>query len=298
MSTILSTDLSRSELHRMLNANSAGTILSAFFSDNAYDWLIKFGLKKLTIVIRGRVSDFLSGASSLDALEKLNAAGFDVKINLQLHAKLFWFGNQMLLGSSNLTGNGFNLLEHGGNIELNSVINSNDDNIRVIKAIIDGSQTVDQATIAKMRQFIQEKDKVNNDSELRWPQGLIGTTVSSLTVQDFPRECFDDCALMDTGNWGEIARLWRSKKNNLASEMLQKTSIYKWLLVQIELNKGHGLRFGKVSSLLHTELSKDPVLFRYEIKELQSNLYSFLREVETDIFISIPGKKSELINKK
>ena len=143
----------------MLSENNAGTILSAFFSDKAHDWLSEFGLKKLTVVIRGRVSDFLSGASSLDALEKLHSAGFDVKINLELHAKLFWFGNQMLLGSSNLTSNGFNLLESGGNIELNSVIDSNDDNICVVQGIVDRSQTVDQATITRMRQFIDEKSE-------------------------------------------------------------------------------------------------------------------------------------------
>ena len=298
MSILLSTDSSRSKLHNMLSENNAGTILSAFFSDKAHDWLSGFGLKKLTIVIRGRVSDFLSGASSLDALEKLHSAGFEVKINLELHAKLFWFGNQMLLGSSNLTSNGFNLLESGGNIELNSVINSNDDNICVVQSIVDRSQTVDQATITRMRQFIDEKSEANDKSEPQWPQGLIGMAETYLKVHNFPRECFDDCALTDTGNWGEIARLWKSKKQNLAAELFQKTSVFKWLLDQIELEQENSLRFGKVSSLLHTELSKDPVLFRYEIKELQSHLYSFLREVETDIFISIPGRRSEVIKKR
>jgi|TARA_B110000908_G_C10191120_1_gene420520 hypothetical protein len=293
MTLILSTDKSRNKLTDLLTDNCTGVILSAFFSENAYNWISQFGLTALTVVVRGRPSDFLAGASSIEALRKLCLNGVEVRINQSLHAKLFWFGDQMLLGSSNLTGNGFNLLETGGNIELNSVIESTDDNVAVVERIVELSHVLDITKLTMMSEFLEVSAQEHEKHSLEWPKDIIKMAVPILSVNDFPGGNYDDCASLDTGPWGDISRFSNSGELLHARTLLESKNIYKWLFDVIE-SEG-SVRFGKISSMLHDELSGDPSITRYDIKILQGNFYSFLKAIEADIAVTIPGKRSEVV---
>jgi hypothetical protein len=293
MTLILSTDKSRNKLTDLLTDNCTGVILSAFFSENAYDWISQFGFTALTVVVRGRPSDFLAGACSIEALRKLCLNGVEVRINQSLHAKLFWFGDKMLLGSSNLTGNGFNLLETGGNIELNSVLESTDDNVAVVERIVELSHVLDIEKLTKMGEFLEASAQEHEKHSLEWPSDIIKMAVPILSVNDLPGGNYDDCASLDTGLWGDISRFSKSGELLHARALLESQKIYKWLYDVIESESN--IRFGKISSMLHHELSGDPSISRYDIKNLQANFYSFLKTIETDIVITVPGKRSEVV---
>ena len=103
MALLLGTDPSRTKLIDLLKKNNSGIVLSAFFSDAAYNWLSEFELETSTFVVRGQYLDFTSGVTSLQALKSLLDKGHTVKLILNLHAKLFglemkcWWVAQILL---------------------------------------------------------------------------------------------------------------------------------------------------------------------------------------------------------
>ena len=177
MSLLLSTDPSKRLLSDMLQKNDAGVILTAFFSNTAYDWLKEFKMEQLNIVVRGRVSDFKSGASSIQAVKNLVNDGYAVKIHLDLHAKLFWVGDNILLGSSNLTGHGLNLTRSGGNVELNTTLPATKENIKVIDNILEQAVSIDLKTVELMEAFLTfQTDEPNSEFE-NWPEQFDGRII-------------------------------------------------------------------------------------------------------------------------
>jgi len=297
MSLLLSTDRSRTKLEQLLTSHCTGTILTAFFSEFAERWFSGFEPERCTLVIRGQVTDFLSGASSTIALRNLLENGHSVSIKLDLHAKLFWFGDEMLVGSSNLTGNGFNLIERGGNIELNSVISATHDNVGVVQNIIKSATKIDIETLSKMEDFLATS-ATENTEVLNWPTNLLPDVHKKLSISDLPRLGFKESAEHDLELWGNIARSHLSGNFEQATNMIEHANVFNWLLVKIDEVGDGGLRFGAISSFLHDELHADPALFRSEVKELQQNLYSFLTVVGSKIELSVPGARSQVVKRR
>ena len=297
MSLLLGTDPSRKKLTELLEKSPSGVVLSAFFSDAAEAWLRTKRIAKCKFVIRGQVQDFLSGVTSIDAIKNLLTEGHQVKLRLDLHAKLFWFGDEMLVGSSNLTGNGFNLVERGGNIELNSVVFATSDNVAVVQNILQSATELDLDILSKMENFLSTS--VTENSELmNWPLNLFPNDNSKLSIPDLPSLDLQQSAQHDLELWGDIARSHLSGNFGKATNMIEATKVFNWLLSKIDEAGDRGLRFGAISSLLHDELYADPALFRSEVKELQQNLYSFLKVVYSKIDLSVPGARSEVLKRR
>ena len=297
MSLLLGTDPSKFKLAQLLSENKSGKILSAFFSESACDWLLSHEITDCEFVIRGQLQDFASGVSSLSAIKKLLHHGHRVRLRLDLHAKLFWFGDEMLVGSSNLTGGGFNLIERGGNIELNCVVPATRDNVGVVQNIIKSAKQLDIETLSKMEDFLETSARENAEF-LNWPENLFPDDNNKLSILDLPGLDFQQSAQHDLEIWGNIARSQLSGNFEKATSMIEATKIFDWLLVKLAEASDRGLRFGAISSLLHDELYADPALFRSEVKELQQNLYSFLNVVYSKIDLSVPGARSEVLRRR
>lgn len=298
MALLLGTDPSRTKLTELLNENKTGVILSAFFSDAAERWLDDFHLSSSTFVIRGQYLDFTSGVTSLQALKNLINNGHIVKLKLDLHAKLFWLGDEMLVGSSNLTGNGFNLIENGGNIELNSIVPATEDNICVVNNIVSSSFDLNDELLVRMGELLAEKSSKPADIEANWPSDLFVEDYNILCVSDLPSLNIYECAKHDLGVWGEISRKHLSGNLDAGQRDLESTKIYIWLVSKLKNAGERGISFGAFSKLLHNELLADPELFRREVKDLQINLYSFLEEIPSLINLSVPGSKSQVLKLK
>ena len=72
------------------------------------------------------------------------------------------------------------------------------------------------------------------------------------------------------------------------------SKIYKWLISQIKKQKKQEIYFGNLSSIIHESLLDDPKPYRKNIKELQANLYSYVKFFLKDkIIIDVPFEKSE-----
>ena len=54
--------------------------------------------------------------------------------------------------------------------------------------------------------------------------------------------------------------------------------------------------FGQISSLLHDELCDDPAPYRRDIKDIQANLYEYLKLYASDeIEVYVPGRRSQVL---
>ena len=74
------------------------------------------------------------------------------------------------------------------------------------------------------------------------------------------------------------------------------------MINKLKKQENNEIYFGKLSSIIHNSLLDDPKPYRKGVKDLQINLYSFLKKIKFDYLkISVPYAKSEriklLINK-
>ena len=287
---ILTTDEARQKCEKMIQAMPVGRIFTAFFTMPAATWILQNSPVELQLVVRGRASDFLCGAADLNAIHSMMNAGHSVFFNLNLHAKVYHFGDEILLGSSNLTTNGLNLMQQGGNIELNSVLPASPNNVRLLDRILHSSFEVDEAVFKKLKTFITDVKEQHTNATVDWPEDTFQEKVDiHLWVSELPHFQFNESVSEDYYVWGEIARLAKGGNPSAARTMLKQTLIYKWLLPIVVESGSYGISFGKLSSLLHDALSDDPTPRRREIKDLQQNLYSFLESLDDAIEVFRPN---------
>ena len=287
---ILSTDEARLKCEQMIKAMPKGRIFSAFFTKTAAEWILRNSPRDLQLIVRGRASDFICGAADLDAIHLILNEGHSVYFNLDLHAKVYHFGDEILLGSSNLTTNGLNLMHQGGNIELNSVLPATPNNLTLLDRIIDSSFEVDEVVFQKLKTCIDSAKNQKPQEIIDWPDETFHKeTEFKLWISELPHFNFDEALTEDYYVWGEIARLAKCGDTTTAQNILQQTLVYKWLLPIVSKSGGRGINFGALTSLLHEELQDDPTPRRREIKDLQQNLYSFIDAVDDTMEIFRPN---------
>jgi hypothetical protein len=139
--------------------------------------------ERVTLVTRWRLDDISAGVSDVEVypfLQKLNGRLY---INNRLHAKFYRKGNSGLIGSANLTHNGFSI-GRVGNIELlTQVALEIDKCLEFENMLIEDSILVDDALYSKMstlqrelRQSLQDLESPSeisaNESSLKywWPE--------------------------------------------------------------------------------------------------------------------------------
>jgi hypothetical protein len=94
-------------------------LVSPFTNSDAIATLLKEcpTNEKVTLITRWRVEDITSGASDVEVYQLLKKYRGQLFVNNRLHAKYYRKGNQALVGSANLTNNGFSI-GRIGNLEL------------------------------------------------------------------------------------------------------------------------------------------------------------------------------------
>ena len=90
-----------------------------------------------------------------------------------------------------------------------------------------------------------------------------------------------------------------SKKDinhNVLKKSLEDSKIFKWLINKLKKQENNEIYFGKLSSIIHNSLLDDPKPYRKGVKDLQINLYSFLKKIKfNNLEVSVPFAKSEKI---
>ncbi|MBB1411647.1 phospholipase D-like domain-containing protein [Pseudoalteromonas sp. SG44-17] len=302
MSSLISnTDLTL-QLEAILPDCEKVTIISAFMTRSATSWLgrlISNNKPKVQLIGRFTPTDFAKGASDLNALRDCINSGYQVKALINLHAKIYQIDHDTIFnGSANLTGKGLALVNNG-NLESCSRVNACEQSKAFINKIVESATELSINTLDKMQAFLEQFDDAD-ETELPavWPEEIMPQT-TELFVSDFPLGkpgvTLNEYQLNSSLPFAQI----ENAKDDfaLASTLFKQTKAYRWLKKQITENQSErDLGFGQISRLLHDALADDPAPYRQKIKDLQANLYSYLKLYASDeIELYMPGRRSEVL---
>ncbi|MGO3407692.1 phospholipase D-like domain-containing protein [Marinomonas sp.] len=302
MSSLISNVELTLQLEQLLPNCNELTIISAFMTQPAIRWLgCLISNNKPTVQLIGRFTpiDFAKGASDLNVLRDCINNGYQVKALVNLHAKIYQIDQDTIFnGSANLTGKGLALVNNS-NLESCSAVNACEQSKAFINKIVESAFDLNLNMLDKMQGFLEQfNDADEVELPVVWPEDIIPQT-TELFVSDFP--------LGKPGvNLNEyqfnpslpFAQIENAKDDFiLASTLFKKTKVYRWLNTQlIENHSDRNLGFGQISRLLHDALSDDPAPYRQEIKDLQANLYFYLKLYASDeIEVYMPGRRSEVL---
>lgn len=298
---ITNTELTE-QLEQLLPSCTKLTIISAFMTQPATRWLsqlISNNKPKVWLIGRFTPIDFVSGASDLKALRDCINNGYQVKALVNLHAKIYQIDNDTIFnGSANLTGKGLALVNNG-NLESCSKVIACEQSKAFIEKIVESATDLTLSMLDKMQSFLEQFDGADKaDLPPVWPEEILPDT-SELFVSDFPLAkpgiTLNEYQLNPSLPFAQIENV--KSDFALASTLFKQTKAYCWLKKQITKNQsGRDLGFGQISSLLHDALADDPAPYRQEIKDLQANLYSYLKLYACDeIEVYMPGRRSEVL---
>ena len=302
MSSLISNTELTIQLEELLPNCKNLTIISAFMTQPATRWLgqlISNNKPKVQLIGRFTPTECAKGASDLNALRDCINSGYQVKALVNLHAKIYQIDHDTIFnGSANLTGKGLALVNNG-NLESCSRVNACEQSKAFINKIVESATELTINTLDKMQTFIEQFDTAD-ETELPaiWPEDILPQT-TELFVSDFPLGkpgvSLNEYQLNPSLPFAQI----ENTKNDfaLASTLFKQTKAYCWLKKQITENQSdRDLGFGQLSRLLHDALADDPAPYRQEVKDLQANLYSYLKlYASNEIELYMPGRRSEVL---
>lgn len=302
MSSLISNSELTLQLEELLPSCNDLTIISAFITQPATRWLsqlISNNKPNVQLIGRFTPTDFAKGASDLNALRDCINNGYQVKALVNLHAKIYQIDHDTIYnGSANLTGKGLALVNNG-NLESCSRVNACEQSKAFINKIVESATDLTLNMLDKMQIFLEQFDAAD-ETELPavWPEEILPQT-SELFVSDFPLSkpgtSLNEYQLNPSLPFAQIEHA--KDDFALTSTLFKQTKAYLWLKKQITENQSErDLGFGQISRLLHDALADDPGPYRQEIKDLQANLYSYLKLYASDeVEVYMPGRRSEVL---
>jgi len=311
-SNILGTEAFRNLLGQSLNnAKEEIIILSAFVKIKGVNWLVdKISRKKIncTIISKWDQNDIAQGASDLECYEICKKEGWQFKVLKNLHAKIILIDTkELFIGSPNLTAKGMSLTPVP-NKEMGVKLEANQNDIQIINNLVEESILINDKIYKDFQVWKNSLPKIEKPSYPEFPVELknkLNENYEKLWVHNFPW-----CTAEELLNIKEIneniqhdLELFGLNKSNLDKEIIiknfQNSRIYHWLVNQINKQENKELYFGNLSSIIHNSLLDDPKPYRKNVKELQVNLYDYIKTFLSEEFIiDVPYEKSERIRLK
>jgi hypothetical protein len=275
-------------------------VISAFVTKPAVAWLEAL-MANSSVCIVGRFSpkDFIAGASNIEAVRQCILLGYTVKCLPNLHAKIYQIDEDLIYtGSANMTGKGLALVNEG-NLEACTKVNPSDNSKGFIHRIINASVGITIEILDQMQNVINDFSDLNSlDIPDVWPESIM-PKINDLFVSDFPLSKPGNNHDMYTVNPSlDFAIIEANESNfNYAQTLFKNSKAYCWLKRILSEHKGdRDPGFGQISSLLHDELCDDPAPYRRDIKDIQANLYEYVKYYASDeMEIYVPGRRSEVI---
>lgn len=238
------------------------------------------GIEK-KLVVRFRPDDIVFGASDLEIYPYCRDNGWKLYFRMDLHAKTYVFDRlRCIIGSANATSNGMNIGGRG-NYEMATVCELADKDVQALDLLLRGAVEMNDILYAIMKETVLDQNSTIASST-QWPKEITDMFLpdySLLFAEDFPActhaasATNDDLLFLNLScgaTKAEIAQAMRSAK------------CYLWLLNLIKKQQSQEMYFGAVVAALHNALLNDPKPYRKEVKQLLSNLLSWVDELKID----------------
>lgn len=277
---LLTGDQAKERIEQQAKTSSRFWCYSAFVTRMAVSWINDIFAQPGRLLVRGRVDDFIQGASDLDAVEQALHARWEVKFSTMVHFKVYFFDEQLIVGSSNLTARGLALIPNN-NDELNTETDITTDDLVLAERLWSQGRTIDLESVIRIREYLaslehQDTESVPNE----WPEDVLPIVERDMYCSDFPQAVYGegDCPL------------------NLKSLTdLQASIAYQWILKVVKENDGSA-HFGLLSSRLHNDVADDPTPYRRDIKTLIANLLSYIETLDSQTLQVTRPRHSQVVS--
>ena len=247
------------------------------------------------LMVRYRLDDILSGATDLDIYEYCKQSGWQLHIQLDLHAKTFIFDRKRwIVGSANLTSKGIGLFEDS-NLEMAILADFDADELHKINDMFSNSILMTDDLYHRMKAQIANiaKERTVN---MQWDNDILAlanNTVTALFMQDFPKS-FSPKTMMPE-DYLMLGLSSEAGDHISIGEALQASRCFKWLTNQLETSDNGQLYFGAISASLHNSLVNDPNPYRKEVKDLLANLLNWIIELGIEQIVVERPNRSQLV---
>ena len=292
---LLTPELLRNALAEQFQSAKSGLLLSAYVSDMAADFILTkaHNPSEFRLYLRGSLHDFLSGASSIDAVKAFIDAGMQTFIKPDLHAKLFIFNRSIAyIGSANLTGNGLHLSSRGGNYELSTRLTLSNEEITALDDDLSDAIEMTPALLPLLMEYLKSIDYKETplfEPAQSWQMMLSNAKSaqasledqnqkSSLTLTDLP-QCHLDRDNPEAALKHDRAYFGLGLTSALQKSLFEASRIYQFLLTQINTCDSGEVYFGEVAKKIHDAL--DEPITRQALKPYIQNIYSYFDHIET-----------------
>lgn len=280
MDRLITSDETRQLLEHDLAICSEIILVSAYFTQPAYDWVKAItGSKPVSLIVRASPDDFLAGATSIEALVNAVEAGWQVKCISSLHAKVYLLDDKIYVGSGNLTANGLALFG-SGNIELNTVISSDANSRDTIACLLLEGIPLNADTLRAMDALIEANRSPTNKLNFNWwPESVLPVENRKLLCSDFPPVAFSKNTITEEYPWTEIHIALNSNDLSTARRIFECTLAMRWLQWALDVDEPYR-SFGSLTKQMHNDLAEDPAPYRKTVKSLLANLLSYVEGLE------------------
>ena len=292
-SSLLNTETFRNLLGKALEkSQNSVIILSAYVKSVGVNWLKDKIINKnvkCTIVTRWNKGDLAQGSSDLECYSLAKDNGWTFKVLQDLHAKVMLIDNDILfIGSPNLTGKGMSLVPVS-NEELGIKVKPLNEDLKIINQLVEDAISIDENIINKLEEWQKNLPKIDKPKIPNFPSSIEETfkeKFDKLWVNNFPwcdveylisnADKKEDNVIHDLDLFG-LGNIEISKFEKNLKESFFRSKLFSWLIKKLESEDNKAIYFGRLSSLIHDNLVDDPKPYRKDVKQLQSNLYSYIK---------------------
>lgn len=280
--------------HELNNTQGDLQMISAYCKRNALEF-VDAKLKALPnlkrLMVRFQPEDILSGATDFEIYEYCKAHGWELYIQLDIHAKTYIFDKKRwIVGSANLTSRGIGL-NGNGNIEMSMISDVSDIEYEKINELFSSATIMtDELANLMKAQLSSASTNKKEQKNIGWDTNitqLLNANVKTLFVHDFPQAGSpypiqsEDALLLGVDS--------KSTKEQI-KHAFTSTRCFKWLINDLQTAPEKQQYFGALTASLHNALVNDPKPYRKEVKELLSNLLNWIQELNIeDIVVDRPN---------
>lgn len=231
------------------------------------------------LIVRFRPEDINVGASDLEIYPYCKEHGWKLYFRLDLHAKTYVFDRlRCVIGSANATSSGLNI-GGVGNYEIATACELNESDLRTLDLLLLGAVEMTDYIYNKMKQEL-DAVKSSNNKNIVWSSEineLFPPDYSLLFSEDFP-----SCQHPETATHEDL--IFLNINSNPTTDNIKlaftNSKCYKWLLDLVKKQDSKEMYFGAITANLHNVLLNDPKPYRKDVKQLLSNLLSWIEDLQ------------------
>lgn len=294
---LLGTDAYRFALaSSLIGAQKSLSVVSAYVTTPGIEWVLdrlNSSVSSCRVLARWDPNDLVSGASDLEAFDRVRRIGGRFFVLPNLHAKLILVDNkQLFVGSANVTGLGLKLVP-GANQEIGVTFTASSHDVSTVDVMFAEAIEITPILYNEFLEHVQNfigatrptmanqwpaelARKLHTRPQKLWVAELLWSAKPQTLIESALKHELSEAALHDISLLGLEADMLLDHAT-LAQRFLNSRP-WGWLLARLLEENSHELSFGRLSELLHNALIDDPKPYRKDVKQLVANLLGWVQE--------------------